>query len=163
MPEINAYADVFRDWDGLLGACDRNLDLLPGVDTLKLELESFRDTLRGLKVEQEHLTAHRMSTTQQLLQVLDGGREAARKVRFFVLTRLGSRNELLNQFGIPPNRIRKVSRKSKEPKPTPTPTPGPEAQTQPPAETGPQPPTPAGATPDEPSTVTTTTSKEETK
>ena len=162
MPEINAYADVFRDWDGLLGACDRNLDLLAGVDTLKLELESFRDTLRGLKVEQEHLTGHRMATTQQLLQALDGGREAARMLRFFVITRLGSRNELLNQFGISPNRIRKVSRKPKA-EPKPTPTPAPEAQSQPPAETetGPQPPTSTDAKPAEPSTVTT--SKEETK
>ena len=159
MPEINAYADVFRDWDGLLGACDRNLDLLPGVDILKLELESFRDTLRGLKLEQEHLTAHRMATTQQLLQALDGGREAARKLRSFVITRLGSRDELLTQFGIPPNRSRRVRRKAKEPKPTPTPTP--EAQSQPPAETETQSPTLAGAQPAEPSTATT--SKEETK
>jgi hypothetical protein len=169
MPEINAYADVFRDWDGLLGACDRNLDLLPGVDTLKLDLESFRDSLRGLKLEQEHLTAHRLATTQQLLQTLDGGREAARKLRSFIITRLGSRSELLTQFGIRVNRSRRVSRKSKtEPtstEPTPTPTPGPEAQAQaqaqPPAGTGPQPPSPTGAKPAEPSTITTT--KEETK
>jgi len=141
MPEINAYADVFRDWDGLLGACERNVDLLPGVDPFKLELESFHDQLKGLKLDQEHLAGHRQATTQRVLQTLDGGREAARKLRFFVISQLGSRNELLNQFGISPNRSRKVARnQAQKPAQEPTPTPTPTTTTQPPT------PAPTGST-----------------
>lgn len=132
MPEINAYADVFRDWDALLGACERNVDLLPGVDPFKQELESFRDRLKVLKIDQEHLAGHRQATTQRVTQALDGGREAARKLRFYVVSLLGSRNELLNQFGISVNRSRKVAKKAESPTPTPEPqpTPTPEAGAQ---------------------------------
>jgi hypothetical protein len=132
MPEINAYADVFRDWDALLGACERNIDLLPGVDPFKQELETFRERLKGLKLDQEHLAGHRQATTQRVTQALDGGREAARKLRFYVVSLLGSRNELLNQFGISPNRSRKVAKKQTE-NPTPTPTPEAGAQSAAPA------------------------------
>jgi len=136
MPEINAYADVFRDWDGLLGACERNAVLLPGADPFKLELESFRDQLREEKLDQEHLAGHRKAATQRVLQTLDGGREAARKLRFFVVSLLGSRNELLTQFGVPPNRSRKVARNQpQKPAPEPTPTPTPTTQPSTPAPT----------------------------
>jgi hypothetical protein len=126
MPKINAYADVFRDWDALLGACERNADLLPGVDPFKLELQSFRDRLRELKLDQEHLAGHRKAATQRVTRTLDGGRESARKLRLFITSLLGSRDELLTQFGVPPNRSRKVARNQPE-KPTtgPTPTPQP--------------------------------------
>ncbi|HEX9940645.1 MAG TPA: hypothetical protein VGG03_01415 [Thermoanaerobaculia bacterium] len=132
MPEINAYAKVFRDWEGLLGACDRNGELLPGVEPMKEEMKTFLAQARELKLDQENLEGQRLAATQRLVKLVDDGREMARKLRNFVKSRLGTRSELLQQFGIPPNRSR--PRKAKKPQ---TPTPAPEGATNPPAMTKP--------------------------
>jgi hypothetical protein len=110
VPKFNAYADVFRRWDKLLGACGHNAALLPGVDDLKAELQELRTRLQELKEQQEHLTGHKQSMTQRVRQTRDAGEEAARKLIGFIKSRLGTREELLSQFGIPPNRPRKTPR-----------------------------------------------------
>jgi hypothetical protein len=110
MPKLNSYADVFRRWDKMLAACEHNAALLPGVDDLKAELKELRDRLQQLKEQQEHLTGHRESMTQRVLQTRDAGQEAFRKLAGFVLSRLGTREELLKQFGLSPNRSRKTPR-----------------------------------------------------
>ena len=110
MPRITAHSKIFRDWDSLLGACERHADRLPGAEPLKGELETLQRQAREIKVEQETLTSHRKAMTQSLVQAMDEGQEAARKLRSFVLTRLGSRSELLTQFGITPNRPRSRNR-----------------------------------------------------
>ena len=106
MPEITAYAKIFRDWEGLLGACLQHAGLVPGVEPLRTELETVLAQVREAKVLQEGLAANRQATTQRLQEMVVDGRELARKIRFFVRIPLGSRSELLPAFGIKPTRSR---------------------------------------------------------
>ena len=100
MPKITAYAPIFRDWEALLGAVQNNAGLLPGTDPLKAELESVLAKTREMKVQQEDFLGKRRATTQALQQLVDEGQEVARKLRAQVVSSLGSRTELLKQFGI---------------------------------------------------------------
>lgn len=120
MPQITAQADVFRDWEAVLGACAQNASQLPGVDALKTELEGFLAQAKDLKIQQETLEGQRRGVTQKLLKVIEDGRESARKLKAFAIIRLGSDNKALSQFGVTP-RTRRASRKSKVPG-TPPPT-----------------------------------------
>lgn len=111
MAKITAYGKVFRDWEALLGACQQNAALLPGFESLKTEMETLLARARDLKIEQENLNGARKDATQRLRQLLDDGRETARKIRGFIQGHLGSKSERLSQFGISPNGRR--SRKAK--------------------------------------------------
>lgn len=104
MPEITAYAKIFRDWEGLIGSCIQHASLVAGVEPLRTELESVLAQVKEAKVLQESLTGQRQATTQRLQEMVADGRELARKIRFFVRVPLGSRSELLTAFGITPNR-----------------------------------------------------------
>src|ERR1700760_556704 len=102
MPILRAQADVFRDWDAVLGAVTQNAALLPGVDPYKAELEGFLAQAKDLKIQQETLEGQRVGITQKLEKVLDDGRESARKVRGYARIHLGSDNMALKQFGVAP-------------------------------------------------------------
>ena len=104
MPEITAYAKIFRDWEGLIGSCIQHASLVPGVEPLRTELETVLAQVRETKVLQESLAGSRQATTQRLQEMVVDGRELARKIRFFVRVPLGSRSELLSAFGIKPTR-----------------------------------------------------------
>jgi hypothetical protein len=104
MPEITAYAKIFRDWEGLIGSCTQHASLVGGVESLRTELETVLAQAREAKVLQESLSGSRQATTQRLQGMVADGRELARKIRFFVRIPLGSRSELLSAFGITPNR-----------------------------------------------------------
>jgi hypothetical protein len=119
MPGIKAQGSLFRIWESLIGACERNIGLLPGVEALKEELEALLAATRELKIVQETLTGRRKAVTQQMGQNFDDGKEKVRRIRSFVVTCLGSYAEQLTQFGITPNRTRK--RKVKLPEPAPPP------------------------------------------
>lgn len=123
MPEITAYADIFRDWEGLLWACIQKANLIPGLEPMRSDLETVLALARDLKIRQEDLAGSRQATTQLLLQTVDEGRELARKIRSFVKARLGSRSEHLVQFGLIPNRP-KSRNKAKQPTPTAPPADG---------------------------------------
>jgi hypothetical protein len=100
MPKITAQADVFRDWEAVLGACTQNATLLPGVDALKAELDTLLAQARDLKVQQETLEGQRQGITQKLKKVIEDGRESARKLRAFAVIKLGTDNKALSQFGV---------------------------------------------------------------
>jgi hypothetical protein len=113
MPKITAHGKIFRDWEGLLGAVERNASLLPQVDLRKAALESILAKAREMKAQQEDLDAKKQATTQALQQLVEEGQETARKLRAFVVSALGSRTELLKQFGLPPRR-RKSSKQAEQ-------------------------------------------------
>jgi hypothetical protein len=131
MPEITAQGKIFRDWEALLGACGLNSTLLPGADTLQKALETVLAQARDLKLQQENFLGNRSATTQQLAKAIEDGREAARKLRAFVVTQLGSDSKHLTQFGVAPRQKR-----PRKPQPVDTP--------EPPVEAVPAPPKPIG-------------------
>jgi hypothetical protein len=145
MPKITSHAKILRDWEGLLGAVNANAGLLPGVEDLQASLEKLLADGQAAKTQQAFLTSNKQSVTQNVNQILADGSEAARKLRGFVLSHLGSKSELVKQFGLP-TRVSK-----KKPKPTPPPvtppptTPAPEAKPVTPVPVTPVPVTPTAA------------------
>jgi hypothetical protein len=125
MANQSTYAASFLDWEELIAAVDRNAASLPGVEPARETLQALLDQGKDLKLQQGGFAGSRQGTTEQLRDVLDEGREAARMLRAFVTSHLGSRTEMLAEYKIPPSRSRKVKR-TKTPTPPP---PGPEAQT----------------------------------
>lgn len=143
MPLIEGHQDLFRDWDGLIAAVLQNADRMPGYEQFTTVLQDFLAEAKAAKAEQEQQEGLRKATTQKLDFLLDRGKEAARKVRRFVLLHYDSRDKQLTQFGITPfeTRVRRTATIPKKPTP---PLPGPEAQ-KPAQETASAPP-PAGET-----------------
>jgi len=123
MAKITAFAKIFRDWEALLGACDKNAGLLPGVDPMKGSVETLLAQLKDLKIRQEDLVGQRKALTQSLAKVLADGRDAARKLRDFVRVQLGARSEQLTQFGVSPLRPKKAKATAQAKKPAPAPPP----------------------------------------
>jgi hypothetical protein len=141
MPKLTAHAKILRDWEGLLGAVNANASMLPGVEDLQAALEKLLADGNAAKTQQGYLTSNKQSVTQNVNQILVDGAEAARMLRGFVLSHLGSKNELAKQFGLP---IRKTKKK---PKPTTPPPVTPPPETPPTTPVTPAPVTPAPVTP----------------
>jgi phage terminase Nu1 subunit (DNA packaging protein) len=102
MPKITAHAKLYRDWEALLGACDKNAGLLAGMEPLKTEMEGFLVEVRTIKLQQENLDGTRKAVTQQLKETEDRGVEMARRLRAFVTSRIGTKTELGKMFGLVP-------------------------------------------------------------
>jgi len=119
MPMRTAKADVFRDWDAVLGACTENASLVPGVNPLKAELEGLLAQAKDLKIQQETLEGQRQAVTQKLDKTIEDGRESVRKIKAFTVVHLGSANKALSQFGVKP-RARRGPRKKTPGTPPPT-------------------------------------------
>ncbi|HEX3554810.1 MAG TPA: hypothetical protein VIA62_16430 [Thermoanaerobaculia bacterium] len=111
MPKITAYGPLFRDWEGVSGACAQNATLVPKSETIRPELESILTEARDLKLQQENLEGNRKAVTQRLQQLVQAGRDVARNLRNQVKVELGAKSEHLTQFGVAP--IRSRSRKVK--------------------------------------------------
>ncbi len=121
MPTISSYADLINDWDRLLSACEENGHLLPGYNIGAEPLVGLLEEVKGLKVVQDRLEGNRQATTQEINERCDDGREAARRLRSFIRSRLGTRSEHLPMFGVAPIRAR--GRRSLKPPPPPPPPP----------------------------------------
>jgi hypothetical protein len=111
MPEITAYRGIFRDWEGVSGACAQNAALLPKSEAIRPELDSILVQLKDFKIQQENLAGTRQALTQRIRQLVAEGREVARKLRNQIKVELGAKSEHLPQFGIAP--IRRQARKAK--------------------------------------------------
>jgi hypothetical protein len=127
MANQSTYAASFLDWEELIAAVDRNAASLPGAEPAREALQTLLEQGKDLKLQQGGFAGSRQGTTEQLRDVLDEGREAARMLRAFVTSHLGSRSEMLAEYKIPPSRSRKVKR-TKTPTPPP---PSPEVKTPP--------------------------------
>jgi hypothetical protein len=115
MPKIKAYGPTFRDWEGLLGAVERNASLLPTADPFLKALQEALARAKDMKLQQEDLTGKRRASTQAFKQIVEEGGEAARKLRAYIVATIGSQTELLKQFGISTRRRKSV--KTAEPLP----------------------------------------------
>jgi hypothetical protein len=114
MPKLTSHGKIFRDWEALLGACDKNSSVLTGMEPLRTDLETFLTQVRELKLQQENLNGSKGAVTQRLRELIDRGTEASRMLRAFVLSRIGTKTELGKMFGLVPTG-RKARKKSKTP------------------------------------------------
>jgi hypothetical protein len=115
MPKITSHGNLFRDWEALLGACEKNVSALTGVEPLRTEMETFLAQARELKLQQENFNGQKKATTQRLMELLDQGTEVSRMLRAFVVSRIGTKSELGTMFGLVTTRSRKSRKKSKTP------------------------------------------------
>jgi len=127
MPVINAQGKVFRSWEGLLNACQTQAAQLPNSAPLTSDLQDILTQAKQVKAQQEDNEARRQGFTQQLADLITRGQEAARRLRVYAKSQLGTKNELLVQFGTAPIRSRVRSAKTAARKPN-TPTPPPQAE-----------------------------------
>jgi len=114
MPKITSHGKLFRDWEALLGACEKNVSALTGVEPLRTEMETFLAQARELKLQQENFSGQKKAATQNLGQLLEQGIEVSRRLRAFVISRIGTKTELGKMFGLVPTG-RKARKKSKTP------------------------------------------------
>ncbi len=106
--KTSSFADLLRDWEALLAACDSSEALLEGLDLdpLRDSLASHLREARELKQLQLDLAGTRRRTTHRLRGTCDEARDSARLLRSLVKTRLGVKQ---GQFGLsqPPARVKK--------------------------------------------------------
>jgi hypothetical protein len=111
MPIINAQGKVFRSWEAQLNACIAQAGSLPNIDPLKNALQDILNQARLVKSQQETSSAQRQGQTQELAALIKKGQEAARRLRGYAKSQLGTNNEMLVQFGAAPIRPRTGSAK----------------------------------------------------
>ena len=117
MPKVTAHGKIFRDWEALLGACEKNVSVLTGVEPLRTEMETFLAQARELKLQQENFNGQKKATTQQLRELIDRGTEASRMLRAFVVSRIGTKTELGKMFGLVPTGRKPKKAKAQAQKP----------------------------------------------
>ena len=115
MPNLNSFADLFRDWDQLLLAFVDSADILAPAEPQRAALATTLVSLRDLKARQESHTAVRQQMTQEVTDLVNQGREEARRLRGMVKGLIGTKNERLVQFKVAP--IRSRGRKPQKPAP----------------------------------------------
>jgi DNA repair protein RadC len=113
MPEINSYADILRDWEGLQEALRRNPELLPILEAEGKSLAETAVQVQDLLARQEELRALRQEATQQLRAAVVAGRELAVRVRAVAKGKVGPKNERLVHFRVVPTRKRSRRRVEK--------------------------------------------------
>jgi hypothetical protein len=122
MATINSFAEVMLAWEKILIACADNATELTAAEPQRAALEAALKEARDLKGQQDSHQAVKQRTRQQLKKALEDGREAARRLQGVVKGNLGTDNERLVQFNIPPRRKRPRKAKTTPP-PTSTPPP----------------------------------------
>lgn len=101
-----SYDSLLRDWESLLEACNANAGKLPDVVAILVPLEAMLQEVKELRQMRMGLEGSRRRLTRNLRDACEAGRESARRVRGLVKSRLGTRAEALEEFGIAPIRPR---------------------------------------------------------
>jgi hypothetical protein len=111
----SSYADSVQDWELLLAQVRESSMRFPHVEGYLDELSAAVDEAKQAKVRQELHANARLMATQDLGNAMEAGKEAAVKLRGYLRSRLGPKNELLPRFGIAP--VGKRSRRGLKPPP----------------------------------------------
>ncbi|HEV7668253.1 MAG TPA: hypothetical protein VGS22_06995 [Thermoanaerobaculia bacterium] len=102
----NSFADILRDWELLLEAANDNESVQTGAQPQREALAAAMAQVRALKARQDSCTASRQQATQDLREMVNQGRELARRLRGVAKAILGTKNERLVQFRVSPIRSR---------------------------------------------------------
>lgn len=106
MATINSFAKLILSWEKILRACADNANALMTEEPQRAALAAFLQQARELKGRHDSHRAAKQQVRQQLEQVIEGGREAARRLQGKVKGSLGTYDERLTQFNIAPVRPR---------------------------------------------------------
>jgi hypothetical protein len=128
MPSLNSFADLLRDWELLLRACEDNPETQSITEPQRAALGETLEQVRVLKARQDSHNAARQEITQELEEIADMGREQARRLRGMAKGFLGTKNARLVQFKIAPVRPRSRRRTAKKPPAAPPPPEGPPSE-----------------------------------
>ncbi len=107
MPNIaSSFADIIRDWELLLEAANDNESVQAGAQNQRVALQAILVQVRAQKARQDSCTATRQQATQDLNDMVEHGRELARRLRGVAKSILGTKSERLVQFRVSPIRSR---------------------------------------------------------
>jgi len=109
MPNLS-FANVIRQWEALLTAADDHQLDLARIEHHRAAMRQHLEATRAVKARQDSARAAKQRATQELDGMVDLGNDLARALRHAVQSELGSKNELLVQFGVVP--IRKRGRRA---------------------------------------------------
>jgi hypothetical protein len=105
MPK-EARAEMFGDWETLLGGVDDWLADIPSLRPLRDEMAAMIRDTKELASEQISLKARAQAVTQQLRIMQGRGKDLAVQLRAAVRSHYGHRNEGLVRFNMRPVRRR---------------------------------------------------------
>lgn len=118
MASTNSFPKLSRDWEGLMSACKEHSDIATLTEPLMAELDGLLTTGKALADKQASFKAQSQRATQELREVVERGKELARRLRRVAPFKLGTDNEQLVQFKIKPLRKRGSRKASPEVKPS---------------------------------------------
>jgi len=122
MATVNSFAKLILSWEKILTASRDNADVLTTIDEPhRAALAAFLEQARELKSRHDSHRAAKQRVRQQLEQVIEGGREAVRRLQGGVKGSLGTYDERLTQFNIAPVRPRGSYKPRQVPAPPPAP------------------------------------------
>jgi hypothetical protein len=110
-----SFADILRDWELLLEAANDNEENLAPAVPVRAALAEALAQVRAHKARQDSHSATRQQMTQELSDLITGGKELARRLRGMTKGLLGTRTERLVQFNMTPIRPRTRSRRTAPP------------------------------------------------
>lgn len=112
MPK-NAQVDHLRVWEKLLKEVRVSEAALAGIVPFRAALENAYSQAVNARVRRDALLASSREATAQVTEAFAGCADAARALRHFLKSVLGSRNQKLLRYGIQP--LRKRSRSCTRP------------------------------------------------
>ena len=112
MKTPKSFAEILRDWELLLEAANDNEETLAPAAPVRAALAEALAKVRTHKARQDSHAATRQQMTQELSDLISGGKELARRLRGMTKGLLGTRTERLVQFKVAPIRPRTGSRRT---------------------------------------------------
>ena len=118
MANNNAHADFVTTWETTLTNVKARAAELPDLTAYVTPLEIFLGEAKSLQANQKALTGIKQQETQNLLEVMAKGREAAIRLRAALKAHYGPRSERLVEFGMrPPRKRARTTNPEVKPKP----------------------------------------------
>jgi len=94
--------NLLDEWDHLLTALRETTYEVLDVETLRSNLANAAAKTRAIKDCRDRLGAARIEATGRLYDAMAEGRDAAARLRSYLKSHLGPRNEELVRFGVKP-------------------------------------------------------------
>jgi len=104
MPGFDSFGKVVAKGDKLLATVTANADRLQPAEALRAQLEEALARFKELGVRRDNLNAEKQVLSQQLLDQAHRINDLVIDLKTMVKATLGTKNEKLVEFSIPPRR-----------------------------------------------------------